>query len=1622
MSKEHAPLSRKEEEEKKAAEAQQQSGLIYGKGNATYNRMMNKLSPLKGGSMFKKKSNVSQPGDASELQADAVAKAVTEGNANAAQVELQNEVSSGEITAKASDVTIETPPGFEEQIEKMKGGGLPLPDDKKAGLEEMLGTDLDHVRLHTGSDVAELSAQINALAFATGDDIFYPGDLNDEELLAHEVVHTLQGGGGMQLDAKYSREGEEFQYLNRLNSPDITIRSRMLSELESVANDEKLWKVLLLAQDSEYEDVLTFTGKLIHNKLIQDSAFRFYIDELAASPQGYISDLAIKVLIENKLIEKNIQTGIFSVSKYSETTKSRLDVCITYLNNYAEKLNDLNFKYYSAIVGNTKVTPMHIADTSWFVAKKGEAADADIQDLNELNLTIDDLFLTYGEVDEALLLIDINLDSAGEGYFADSLKLKKKKILEAALEITGEKTQSDNLLKTIAELGTDIQIDLVVGLQKKLDEIEKRLDQIAVMTVVRVPLWKTNDPLDPHIEWQGPKKIGWTGSTQNYDLGKRNILVKKIRNRIAKFKQGGKLKLLLQYAKAGKSAEETYLKLLNEILPDIQLILLEYTMLENAVSYIKIWNDIGWTIYDPAYFDKYRDFADMIVTRIFLFLDAADYAESDPQGVIDWVSELSFYDEQYNTIGEINSTLKQLNADVKAEIEGLLFLMDILLIVISIFSMGIGGSILRGLLSGLSMRMATTAIGRFAFRTGMLALEGMVFHATYKGLRYLTYGEEFYGDGFWREYAQNTIMFGVLGKVGRLYESAIAPRVSAFASKMPTPFLTAATVKGAQYSVTFLAFQGWANGVFIAENQDLPSWDWQVKKAKENIIMLAAIHIGMKLTQPLFNKLEVSSLKYWQKKHDANVEVLREKVNAYKKNKNNTEKDGKNLLNQMKEKVQERKEIMRSALKLKQISQEEFDYYDAVYKEYINAINRALELGTIDMYAEETGVSLIYYRGKTEDVIRSFKTTGHTVSAKAGSSFVVTINGIKYKMIQSSELNTNKLIGSIENRSISEIVTRTGMNFTEVQQKFGIADAGKEGEDYAVEAEPNLILYKAWVNENWRPGQEVPEVYREEIENYNQRKRRERNLKRLEKAYTKEKVNQVGELYKNSLIYQDEQLVEKFVQEVLPNDFVAITVHSGSMFGALKDITRSDWFYSLKTETAETTFIPEAPLLRGETARLVTAENKKDLAVNLNTALTPLDPAVLDQCMNNLNLINSTVYDQFFIELDKTYAITIDRSSAFTVRHRNTDEGLDLFKERLEQLRYNNQADTDFYPQLFNRPDADVELCLGILGGKTVTVSLENGKSLTISKLDTDAEGKIDISAGKLGKNGKAFLEEIIKSLNGENHKRRKSALWALKKQKFAKEGKEQLEGAVYNPFLSEHVKAIEELNVELSNMIESTKSVDLVLSLDRGGTMIADQLDVLQNAKNIKIIKVDKLKEPIKIDGHKVNNHEYQKNEIVQNVSKLIEESKGADVHVVFIEEYVSGGSIKGVVKDAFAQLLANNENLSVTFLLLQQTIDFKKPDNPRNEILDHRSLRGITNPARVNVIYRSVRAILAEDVDQQLENDHDKSTNPFIIFDVVNGKFESLKLTPLPGTTSRDIIIQMGKGNLDGKLGNIR
>lgn len=84
-----------------------------------------------------------------------------------------------------------------------------LPSQLRTRFEDSLGVDLGGVRLHTGEDSAAAAGAMGARAFATGNDIHFgagqyqPDDPFGQHLIAHEVAHTVQqGGGGDAVQAK----------------------------------------------------------------------------------------------------------------------------------------------------------------------------------------------------------------------------------------------------------------------------------------------------------------------------------------------------------------------------------------------------------------------------------------------------------------------------------------------------------------------------------------------------------------------------------------------------------------------------------------------------------------------------------------------------------------------------------------------------------------------------------------------------------------------------------------------------------------------------------------------------------------------------------------------------------------------------------------------------------------------------------------------------------------------------------------------------------------------------------------------------------------------------------------------------------------------------------------------------------------------------------------------------------------------------------------------------------------------------------------------------------------------------------------------------------------------------
>jgi hypothetical protein len=89
-----------------------------------------------------------------------------------------------------------------DRIRSRAGGGSSLDTGTRGQLEEGMGADLSGVRVHTDGEADSMARSVDAVAFTTGNDIFFrSGTYNPESsdgmrLLAHEATHTVQQSQG----------------------------------------------------------------------------------------------------------------------------------------------------------------------------------------------------------------------------------------------------------------------------------------------------------------------------------------------------------------------------------------------------------------------------------------------------------------------------------------------------------------------------------------------------------------------------------------------------------------------------------------------------------------------------------------------------------------------------------------------------------------------------------------------------------------------------------------------------------------------------------------------------------------------------------------------------------------------------------------------------------------------------------------------------------------------------------------------------------------------------------------------------------------------------------------------------------------------------------------------------------------------------------------------------------------------------------------------------------------------------------------------------------------------------------------------------------------------------------
>jgi hypothetical protein len=106
----------------------------------------------------------------------------------------------------------------ERAIESERGGGQPLDSGVRRQMESAFGADFSSVRVHTGPEAHVLNREVNAVAFTTGQDVFFrqgaydPGSSGGRELLAHELTHVVQQTGpGVKTKLTVSQPGDPLE-------------------------------------------------------------------------------------------------------------------------------------------------------------------------------------------------------------------------------------------------------------------------------------------------------------------------------------------------------------------------------------------------------------------------------------------------------------------------------------------------------------------------------------------------------------------------------------------------------------------------------------------------------------------------------------------------------------------------------------------------------------------------------------------------------------------------------------------------------------------------------------------------------------------------------------------------------------------------------------------------------------------------------------------------------------------------------------------------------------------------------------------------------------------------------------------------------------------------------------------------------------------------------------------------------------------------------------------------------------------------------------------------------------------------------------------------------------------
>ena len=137
--------------------------------------------------------------------------------------------------------------GVESSINATRGGGRSLSPGERSYYEPRFGTSFEGVKIHTDSKAAQLSRSVNARAFTVGRDVFFgageysPNTIQGKKLIAHELTHTVQQGGGGNGNIRLQRWIAPTDWLDYIGLA-VDVGERIYIELSYEEGQEKDYK------------------------------------------------------------------------------------------------------------------------------------------------------------------------------------------------------------------------------------------------------------------------------------------------------------------------------------------------------------------------------------------------------------------------------------------------------------------------------------------------------------------------------------------------------------------------------------------------------------------------------------------------------------------------------------------------------------------------------------------------------------------------------------------------------------------------------------------------------------------------------------------------------------------------------------------------------------------------------------------------------------------------------------------------------------------------------------------------------------------------------------------------------------------------------------------------------------------------------------------------------------------------------------------------------------------------------------------------------------------------------------------------------------------------------------